>query len=216
MTNTMKIRCIKSGLLERYDFDGRKAKEWADIPEGSVWHASIRDIYHLDLLCLVSEKTNKSFRVIQTDSKYLTEYFEPAEVVATGIYQHFKHDIEDTGVPNSYIYATMGVSTPTPQEDLSKMFNEVETGFVASYTEKKDTKIPIVCYQGNYYHPNSYNDTLVIYQNLYTSNPPYARPIGMFLSKTDTKKYPESNQRYRFKFIGGVSDLNKIHYKIYE
>ncbi|MCM1181838.1 MAG: DUF1653 domain-containing protein [Roseburia sp.] len=42
------------------------------------------------------------------------------------------------------------------------------------------------------------NEKMVVYQQLYAPYEVYVRPLEMFMSRVDTRKYPNETQKYRF------------------
>lgn len=64
-------------------------------------------------------------------------------------------------------------------------------------------------FKGMYYfvkdiaHHSETEELFVVYQKLYDDRKTYIRPLDMFASEVDKKKYPTITQQYRFQLMSG-------------
>ena len=124
---------------------------------------------------------------------------EERKLIVPGIYRHFK---------NKY-YVTMGIIKPVEGEIIHELIGKPNViTFEAEHTETGDI-ILIVRHKKIFYISNKYvKDTVVLYKSLYDDHIPYIRPLTMFTSEVDRKKYPNVKQKYRFEYTGGIQLKN--------
>lgn len=90
---------------------------------------------------------------------------------------------------------------------------KVSIGEVYAHFKRELYNIPkisneyLYCIQDIAQHTET-GEALVIYKALYPPYTTYARPLVMFLSKTDKKKYPTVKQEYRFMRVFPSNEAN--------
>lgn len=115
-----------------------------------------------------------------------------------GIYKHFK----EVKNGEEMLYVANGVSVPISYEDLGVLVSEEEYSFLEFYHTELEKKIKIYRFCDQYFHlENVEKEKLIIYTGLYGKRETYLRPVSMFLSKVDTKKYPTARQKYRLERV---------------
>ncbi|MDV9655446.1 DUF1653 domain-containing protein [Clostridioides difficile] len=175
-----KYKCKESGACTNCEF-----ANYGSYLESGCVYVDIESFGIYDMVKRIIEK-NKEKIDLERKLKY------PA------IYKHFKGNF----------YTVMGISIPVDDSELENIFKGLgcldrldifDYRFGSRHTETNEDMIIYKDDKGNFYHhKNKSNENLVIYKTLYDGSGAYARPLDMFLSKVDKKKYPNTSQKYRF------------------
>ena len=122
------------------------------------------------------------------------------EVKIPAVYKHFKH--KEDGIINNYLYCTMFLVYPISEENVPEEIMRKAPKITVKHTETNE-EITLLYYDNKWNYIMGIDDDklLVIYKSLYDGSLPYARPIEMFLSEVDHKKYPNVKQKYRLELV---------------
>ena len=139
-------------------------------------------------------------KIINPSVKLEDEIDGQRKVKIPAVYKHFKH--KEDGIINNYLYCTMFLAYPISEENVPEEIMRKAPKITVKHTETNE-EITLFYYDNKWNYINERKETLVIYKSLYDGSFPYARPMDMFLSEVDHKKYPNVKQKYRFELLDG-------------